>query len=139
MKNIVIIAITLMVFSCGTDQGEAKKYIYTLVNQSEESIKIKAFNSSNPQLLPEIINLGLEEELTKTFQDNLPPRGYDFVEFFQGDSLEILYNNEKRQIFKFNGASSNDRNPFYHHGTEITFIFTVQDYQNAEDCNGNCE
>jgi len=128
-----------MIFSCGTDQGEAKKYIYTLVNQSEKTIKIKAFKSAKPQLAPGIINLGIGEEFIKTFQDNLPPSGYNFSKFFQGDSLEIIYNNEKRQIFKFNGSSSNSKNPFYHHGTEITFVFTVQDYQNAEDCNGNCD
>ncbi|MDV7188456.1 hypothetical protein R3X25_14280 [Lutibacter sp. TH_r2] len=130
--------IMLVLISCGTDQGEGTYYEYTIINNSGKNIKINSYRNSYPKRdTPTTIDLQYGDELTKSFKDDLPPRGYDFAVFFQGDSIIINYNNERKKILTF--PTENDRNPFFYTGTDVTFTFTQQDYENAEPCNGNCD
>lgn len=139
MKNLILLILSITLTGCwGTDQGEGKFYEYTIRNESGKNIEISSYRNIYPERNTAIIiQLKNEEELKKTFQDNLPPSGYNFGVFFNGDSLIINYNNERKQVFTF--PTENDRNPFFYTGTDVTYIFTEQDYENAEDCNGNCD
>lgn len=138
MRKIILIITLLITFSCGTDLGEGKFYNYSIRNESGKDITIYSYRTIYPiREKPIIIQLANGESLTKTYQDALPPTGYDFGVFFEGDSIIINFNNEKKQVFTF--KTNNERNPFWYGGISETFIFTEQDYQNAEDCNGNCD
>lgn len=144
MRTMLFLTI-LCFLSCGTDQGETKTYIYTVKNESGVSIKLKGYKN-NINTAPTIIQLENNQELTKTFKDGLPPRGpYGFSDFFQSDSLIVLFNNNKKIVYLWESRceNGNDRNPLnscFHSNNEVeTFIFSVEDYENAEDCIGNCE
>lgn len=144
MKTILFLTI-LCFLSCGTDQGETKTYTYTVRNESGVSIKLKGYKSG-VNTSPYIIQLENNQDLTKTFEDELPPRGpYKFSDFFQSDSLIVLFNNQKKTLYLLetrceNGNNRNPLNSCFHSINEVeTFIFTQEDYGNAEDCNGNCE
>lgn len=139
MKNLFLAFITLAIIGCGTDQGEGNFYNYSIINESGKDITINSYRTIYPiREIPVIIQLANGENLTKTYQDALPPSGYDFGVFFEGDSIIINFNNEKKQVFTFI-TNNNNRNPFSYAGITETFIFTTQDYENAEDCNGNCD
>ena len=57
------------------------------------------------------------------------------------DSLKIVYQNNRVSFFNTNSCEDvrNPLNVCEYGNLEETFIFTEQDYENAEDCNGNCE
>ena len=139
MKTIYFL-ILFLILSCGTDQGTGKFYNYTIKNESGFDIKINSFRTVFPKReTPVITNLSNNQSINKTFQDVLPPGGYSFVAFFDGDSLVINYDNLKKQIFD-HSDNQNPGNPFSHRGTEVTFVFTEEDYENAEPCeNDDCD
>jgi hypothetical protein len=130
---------------CETDQGNSKTYTYTIKNTSGYNLKIYSYINEIVDPKVTIINEG--EEITKTYEDFNPPSGYDFSRFFDDaestmgrDSIIIIYNNEKKQSFI--SKCDTERNPlnFCIYGDlEEIFVFTSNDYQNAEDCNGDCE
>ncbi len=148
MKNLIITLVLVLAYSCGTDQGEGTLYKYTVKNESGKTLIIKSYLSNFPSVSPVITNLSIGEELVKTYQDGLPPSpsGYGFGNFFgteesSRDSLKIIYDDSKVQFFK-GVCSENDRNPLNictYQETEEIFTFTQQDYENAEDCNGDCD
>ena len=83
-----------------------------------------------------------EEEITKVFQDGLPPVGYIYGVFFGGDSLVVRYYNERYNTFVFTSRAGSNRNPLNtceYHSTEEYFAFSTQDFENATPCDGVCE
>ena len=58
--------------------------------------------------------------------------------------ITITFENLKTQKYDiFDGLKCDQnalfRSPFCERQTsDVTFIFTAQDYENAQDCNGNC-
>lgn len=143
---------TILIFlSCGTDQGETKTYTYIVRNESGASIKVLSYNSLSVTPNEIVYSTTLENgnEIKKTFQDGLPPRGYFFRDFFGNlngrgnvtDSIKIIYNNIKYKSFNSKDCTGGNRNPLnecLYNNTEETFIFLIEDYESAEDCNGNC-
>ncbi|MCF6213546.1 MAG: hypothetical protein L3J45_05925 [Flavobacteriaceae bacterium] len=145
MKKIIIYILFLTaIVACWPEAGKLKTYRYTIRNESGKPIEIKAYNSYNP-INPLITQLPIGGKIIKKYKDGLPPQGYNFKEFFSEgyyvDSLVIIYNKSKISFFKDENCldTRNPLNVCEYQDTEELFIFTVQDYENAEDCNGNCD
>ena len=143
MKTIYFLTLFLFL-SCGTDQSSADTYTYTIKNESGVDIKIIGYIPFDTF----IINIKNKQQYTQVYEDGVPPRGYSW-DFFYGssngnyaaDSIKVIYNNNRYKDFSINNID-NDRNPLYMPNeirTEGFFTFTVEDYDNAEDCNGNCD
>ena len=147
----LLFLITLLFLSCGTDQGSTDTYTYTARNESGVLIKILAYNtfSVTPEEVIFTTILKNGDEITKKYQDGLPPRRYRYSDFFGkakggsvADSIKVIYNNLKYKGFNSKNCTGGERNPLNtctYQSTEETFIFTVEDYESAEDCNGNCD
>lgn len=140
----------IFVFSSCTDLADGETYTYTVRNESGVSIKVLAYHIYANELLY-TTTLENGNEIKKTIKDGSPPRGYSFSVFFAGlngrraitDSIKVIYNNTKSKIFiseiNCNGGFRNPLNTCVYSDTEENFVFTVEDYENAEDCNGDCE
>jgi hypothetical protein len=137
--------ILFLLLSCGTDQGSADTYTYSIKNESGVDIKIIGYIPFDTF----IIKIKNEQQYTQVYEDGIPPRGYHFKYLFgssngkhAADSIKIVYNNVKFKVFDFDNLSS-ERNPLgpnhNNGGFEAIYTITQQDYDNAEDCNGNCE
>ncbi len=138
--------IFILFLSCGPED-ECESYKYTLQNKSGVTIKIITYNIEG------IIKLDNNQEKSKTYKscshNDIPY--YSYVNFFASDSIKIIFNSTKKLFFKKKiiceqgGIKENERNLlnecFYNSNknSKKTFIFTSEDYENAEDCNGNCE
>jgi hypothetical protein len=132
--------IILSFLSCGTDQGSCTHAKFTIKNETNKQIKILAYNKIYPSISPIMTTLNINEELTKTSKVCMGDV-YSFREFFDSrDSLKVIYDTSKVQFF-VSECGTNEKNPLScdYYGFEGTFIFTEQDYENAEDCNGNCD
>lgn len=151
MKIALFLLALLFFVSCGTDQGETKTYTLVVRNESGVNVKVRAFNtfSSDKSEVIHITSFENNEEISKTYEDGLPPRGYFYSDFFGklegtsvADSIQVIFNNERFLSYNDKGCDASGRNPLdlcvYSNVNEL-FIFTVKDYENAEDCNGNCE
>ncbi len=125
--------------------GERTLYTYAIKNESGKNITINVYRINSPNDPPVIINLPIGEELTKTYRDGLPPSGYDFTDFFQGNSIIVKYENLKTQKYDVYDGLQCDQNPLFkspfceNGSSNVTFTFTAQDYEGAQDCNGNCD
>ena len=140
----VLFLISFLLLSCGTDQGSTDTYTYTLKNESGVAIKIIGYAGVETHT----IILNNKQDYSQVYEDGKPPRGYSW-NFFYGslngnsaaDSIKVVYNNVKYKDFSFKNID-NERNPLYKPNeirTEGLFIFTEEDYENAEPCNGNCD
>ena len=153
MKKIIIIVCLIICSNCVT---ESKMYPrqYSIKNESSNNIRLKFYLTfTSVQLVDEIFILNdgvFEGEIIEFDQPHSTNEEYLINTAFKAsDSLVIIYNNEKRSIYSvdFNGNFSNpiNRNPFrfgnYKNLGNDDFQFTImeEDYNNAEDCNGNCD
>ena len=160
--------IIMFLICCGPDMGARTTFKLTVKNKSGVPIVVNSYNTSSQRPEEIVFKTFLKDgqAITKTFRDGLPPHGYFFSDFFgalegdsSADSVKIIYNDIKQKNFRYgfidddgniidddgniNNGYINKRNPlshFYNNGEPIvTFIFTKEDYENAEDCNGSCE
>ena len=154
--------IIMFLICCGPGMVGATTYKYTVKNKSGVPIVVNSYNTSSPRPEEIVFKTFLEDgqAITKTYRDVLPPQGYTFSDFFGAlegssstDSIKVIYDGIKQKDFGEFGyrktyvdgktVTPSKRNPLRHiyGGGEpgITFIFTKEDYENAEDCNGSCE
>lgn len=145
--RILFFLIALSLLASCTDQGSTDTYTYTVRNESGVNIKIIGYVTFT-NVKEFIINIENGKEYTQVYEDGLPPRGYSW-NFFYGssngnyaaDSIKVIYNNVKFKDFSYKNIED-ERNPIYkpnENRAKGFFTFTIEDYENAEDCNGNCE
>jgi hypothetical protein len=142
MKTFFTIILTCICFvSCHSD--DEKLFTYKLKNTSGVGIKIVAFSKSNVFREPIITIIEDGKEIIKNYESDPPLNEniYNYVSFFQGDSIVVNYDNEKKQIFVLETCEGSERNPlnicFYSNQEEI-FTFTEEDFENATPCDGDC-
>ena len=159
IKFIFPLIIMFLIYCC-TDMGAVRIYKFTAKNKSGVPIVVNSYNTSSQRPEEIVFKTFLKDgqAITKTFRDGLPPHGYTFSDFFgslegdsSADSIKIIYDGIKQKGFGHGYRKTYvegktippKRNPlshFYNNGEPIvTFIFTKEDYENAEDCNGSCE
>ena len=143
-----------MLSSCVTESRMYPRQ-YSLKNESNQVIKLKFYFKYDNQLVyGEIITLNNTEVFNggvlETDQPHSNEINHPIINAFKSsDSLIVIYNDLKKSTFSigFKGDLSTpiERNPFRHGSYENLgnddFQFTImeEDYNNAEDCNGNCD
>lgn len=147
MKYLKLIILFLLV-SCGTDQWVSNKTNFTVGNETGNSIIIKSYKSSNPEIEPFTIALEDGESQTKTFEDNLIPNSTFSIGNFFGnkedsrDSVIVIYDQNFYQIFVAE-CSENMRNPLnlcreQDDAYNQTFVFNSDNLNDAIECDENC-
>ena len=147
MKTIIFrIGIILFVLSLNacTDQGEYKGR-YIIDNATDKTVKIKFYDRQRvgePVLVrtKEVNGPGITYNEYKTLYspgDNEVPE-----DVFGADSLAVIFNNQKIQPhfsglpFENSLASFGD---YIQDGDTNRYIITEENYENAVDCDGNCD
>ena len=157
MKNTHFLTyLSALFLLCSLTSCYEQVYTYTTRNESSVPIKINAQRRVYDEPV-KIIRVGPGEEFTEEYI-NKNPEGYSSYEYFKNPLfLEVIYNNEKKEVFPYSwdrlGDSlktslgsyidtlkiHTDKDPFDYYQPEVTFIFTEEDYENATDCGGDCE
>jgi hypothetical protein len=152
MKNLLFICMIFLLSRC-TEQGEDRKYNYTITNNSGVMIEIIPYYSGAKDITNKVI-LNNADKIDKTFTDTPPYGGGLLMQYipFSGSSIqnnlthiEITFNNSKKIIYQectetnqcFN-QSRNIFNPIFSNERTETYTISPEDYQNAVDCGGNC-
>ena len=147
MKNLfyLLIALPIILQSC-VDQA-SDDIVFTIFNQTDKNVKILAFVTKNeitgkiydtPFNANEItINPNSNYKVTRVtgMDDNT---GMSFYSLENGgiDSVRVIFNNEKIKIYTRtppNPCDICDGDENHQH------FITENDYNSAEDCNGNCD
>ncbi|WP_016990507.1 hypothetical protein [Flavobacterium sp. ACAM 123] len=151
MKNILFIFIVLLFSRC-TEQGEDRKYNYTITNNSGVIIEMIPYFSGKKDVKYKI-TINNDEKFNKVYTDQPPYTGGLVMDaiLFSGSNqnnlthIEITFNNYKKIIYQgctetnqcFN-QPRNIFNPIFSDERTETYIISLEDYQNAIDCGGNC-
>jgi hypothetical protein len=153
MKNLLFIFI-ILVFSKCTEQGEDRKYNYTVTNNSGAMIEMIPYYGGTKDITNKV-TINISDEINKTYTDRPPYGGafrMQYAPFFGSSSIqndlthiEITFNNSRKLIYQectetnqcFN-QSRNIFNPIFSDERTETYTITPEDYQNAVDCGGNC-
>lgn len=152
MKKILLFSLFIFLTNCGTCDhcdDSPVQYEYTIKNISGVKIEIipHKINSSGIDeiLLSKRITIEDSKSYTEKYSDGAPYDGYSFRDLLKNPSrIDIIFNDSKKIIFEecaYNGSCSDPRNIFnydYNNETTETYTITIDDYQNAIDCNGNC-
>lgn len=155
MNKLIFISIALFVISCGTDQGQTNNYDYTIVNNSGATIEIIPFNSDGIKDLSKKITLvnGQSTNKKKKVQllEGVPLSMTELISQNENiifPKIEIIFSNSKKTVYLVcnitnTGVINCDepRNIFrkeYNDGFTEIYRITVEDFQNATSCNGDC-
>ena len=142
MKQFNYLVITLIISSC-VDQA-SNDIEFTLFNQTDKTVKVLGFVSdyANPENSlkadPIIIEPNSSFKVTRiTGIDSDTHMSFYSLRNGGVDSVRVIFNNEKVKIF----GGINDDTPYdiFTGGDDNKSFITEQDYESAEDCNGNCE
>lgn len=159
MKNIKVFVLGLSLifiyaFSC-TNEVEMNKREYIIENDTDYILNIKFYQryldgTSKLSITSKILNkkgsqLNQIVEQTSEFTNS----GNSLFRAYQGDSVIVIFNNNKFITSSYLGDDAFSeplgRNLYKHSNYEnlgnekFIFKITQQDYENAEDCNGNCD
>mgnify|MGYP006127286911 CR=1 FL=1 len=164
MKNTHFLTyLSALFLLCSLTSCYEQVYTYTTINKTSVPIKLKACRGSVDEPL-KTISVDPWEEFTEEHIEKDPSSPYYSYKYFKNPQfLEVIYNNEKKEIFidpdylerpMINPLDSltasymdtirvkSEKNPlniFYYDTYEVTFLFIEEDYENATDCGGDCE
>lgn len=159
----LLVPLFFVIFLFGCEGSGSVRYNYILENQSGVDIKLKVYfiKKDGSVLNLKYLDLNDGQKMQKTYEDHAPYHGYNFSDFFrinqeEINTVEVLYNNSKKIVFLEQRNKSlnecetifgeevpcdprNFLNAFYYKDTNEHYIFTVEDYDNAIDCEGDCD
>lgn len=156
MRKIILISTLVLLSLLGcTNEVEMNRRDYIIENATNFKVYIKFYGRVSGNLKGQtsrVLNnkgeqLSQKVEQTSDFDDSTSNA---IFKAYEGDSVRVIINDSKvytNTFHPFNNTFSEpiNRNLFRHSnyddiGNE-TYVFkiTEQDYENAEDCNGNCE
>ena len=158
MKTSILLIAILILSSCIFPEPEGRyypiEYKFEAINNSGVDIKIIGFDGSfrTETLIPN------SRTVFKSFQSSSMDKNRTFSDVFGGDSIKVIFGMKKADIFycylgRGGGGCSKPRNILVQKNILVTdinskkngkifldrFTFEPIDYENAEDCNGNCE
>ncbi len=139
MKQFIYLFITLVLNSC-VDQA-SDDIEFTLFNQTDKTVKVLGFDTSldvdtNGKSEPIIIKPNTEFKVIRVtgLNDNL---GNAFYSIQGVDSVRVIFDDLK--VKTFGGINDDTPHDIFTGGDDNKSFITEQDYESAEDCNGNCE
>ncbi|OUD36946.1 hypothetical protein [Flavobacterium sp. FPG59] len=157
MKKLLMLISAIIIIS-GCEPGSVIDYDYTIVNDSGKTVILIPFLNGEKDF-KNAITLNQGEKINKKYRYTPPGgAGYSMVNLLKSDYIAFVYNTEKINIFSIyseqcttcpsisNNAISikyteNNRNPFnskFNDEETEVYTITAEDYQNAQDCGGNC-
>lgn len=155
MKSLIYIVVIFIFSSCVVESDKLEG-IVRILNESNQEVKLKFYDRAGLNTLEDqILNTG-EGFITPEFSiDNLDLFSSEnalATGFLVADSLEIIFNNERKSImFTMVGegtgrfSSPFERNIFrignYDNigGSDYQYTITQEDFENATPCDGPCE
>jgi len=138
-----LIFIILSINSC-TDQGDYKNR-YIIENATERTVTIKFYERqrlSEPKLVltKEIDGPGIMYDEIKNLVDVSDRESPEVI--FAADSLAVIFDNKKIQAHYESlpfGNSLAFFSDYIQEGDTKRYIITEENYQNALECNGECD
>ncbi len=156
MKNmktfaVIILSIFLSVLGCTDNEVEKNRRDYVIENDTNLMVNITFYDRVNGNTIASRI-LNPSDELIGTVEQtsDFDNSGFTTSSAFQADSVRLIIDNAKFYTNVFNTINNAfsepiNRNLFRHSNYEnlgnerYLFKITQQDYENAEDCNENCD
>lgn len=142
MKQFIYLFIALVLNSC-VDQGSSE-IEFTIFNQTDKKVKIIAFDTKNEgtgikykqPFKASIIDISPNSKYNVVRMSGIENTALMFYSIHSVDSVRVIFDNQKVKIFSrippnpCNICDGDEKHQYF---------ITEQDYENAEDCNGNCE
>tara|TARA_B100001057_G_C22712743_1_gene896470 strand:- start:572 stop:1051 length:480 start_codon:yes stop_codon:yes gene_type:complete len=134
-----------------------REYVYTIRNETGVRLKINPYDYENQIVQEKVIILNDKEEFTHKYISRDARVHFWPSDYFRSQYLEVIYNNEKKEIFPYSWHELEDslrdalevyidtlriytyKDPLNYQDFDEPFIFTEEDYENATPCEGDCE
>ena len=148
MKTIILIVLATVFCSCGTDQGEARRYDYSVINNSGVSIEVIPYSDGLVKIDKKVV-LNNAQKINKIDIDYPPYGELRMINVLHPalrvNKIDIIFNGTKKITYEdcspTNNCSEQPRNifngEFQNERTEV-YTITAEDLQNATNCGGNC-
>ena len=132
--NVALILLTLN--SCV--DGSCDDNIYTMFNQTNKSVKVIGYNIDDNLSTDSIVI-----NSNSTFQVNrgcgVDAQGETFYSFVNVDSVRVIFNSEKVKVYTRESVANTPASSVFDGDENHQHFIIEEDYNTAEDCNGNCD
>lgn len=152
MKTLLAISasIFLSLLGCTDNEVDFNKRDYIIENNTDLQLSVKFYNKTSGILIDNLSGFlqNSDSQLTNTIEQTSEFENIN-VPYVGADSVKVIINNDKffTSSYDFDSETFSEpinRNIFRHSNYEnlgnerYLFKITQQDYENAEDCNGDC-
>ena len=148
---VVLISVFLSVLGCTDNEVDFNKRDYIIENNTDFQLDIKFYNKTSGILIGNLSGIiqNRDSQLTNTIEQTSEFENIN-VPYVGADSVKVIIDNDKffTSSYDFDNSIFSEpinRNLFRHSNYEnlgnerYLFKIAQQDYENAEDCNGNCD
>ncbi|MCF6214527.1 MAG: hypothetical protein L3J45_10950 [Flavobacteriaceae bacterium] len=135
MKKIFYLIILLSVLTQSCVDQASDDIVFTIFNQTDKNVKVLGFKGMQ-RAEPININPNSSFKVTRItgLDDNTLMSFYSLRNGV--DSVRVVFNNERFMVY---GGATGSNCYICSGDVNYQHFITEQDYQNAEDCNGNCD
>jgi hypothetical protein len=149
MKIFTLLSLSLLLYNCNI-HTPAARHDYNLIieNNTSKSIQIITYRNETSLYRSHFKTISINpfSDYTESFTyDSWHMAELDDGLFYNTDSVAIVYKKEKFKSFTclsygFDNNCNELRNPLqFKRETNIQYIITEEDYENAEECDERCE
>jgi len=141
MKKLFYLIVLLGILTQSCVDQASDDIVFTIFNQTNENVKVLGFNNqldpnTNGKADPIIIRPNSNFKVTRVtgLNDDI---GFAFYSIQGIDSVRVIFNNEKVKVY----GTGTALNPcdICDGGDDNQHFITEENYNTAEDCNGNCD
>lgn len=139
IKNIILLVISLIFIGCPLPDQEYSKIDFILFNQTDKNVKVLGFVQRAPDFPADPINIQPNDlyKVTRiTGLDNNTVMSFYSIKNGGVDSVRVIFNNEKVKVYT---RTPPDNCNICDGDENYQYFITEEDYESAEDCNGDCE
>jgi len=142
MKKLIWLSVILIINAC-VDQASSN-IDFTIFNQTDKKVKIIAFNNKNEvtgekykePFKANTININPNSKYNVVRVSGIESTALMFYSIYSVDSVRVIFNDERVKLFLRtppNPCNICDGDVNHQH------FITEQDYNDAKDCNGDCD
>ena len=138
MRKIVFSVVVIAFILSGCVDTRCDDDIYTMFNQTDKNVKVIGFNIDE-DLSTNTIAITANTHFQVNRGCGQDAEAGSFYSFSSVDSVRVIFNNQRVKVYTHESVYDTPDSSIFDGDYNLSHFITEEDYNNAIDCNGDCE